>query len=77
MVFLLIVFLNLTDSEQSILAMGDSQQNKPEVKQQGSPKEQSMEANSVANRGDDQEREEREKRKEAKVGGMCLCFFFV
>lgn len=73
MVFLLIVFfffLNVTDSEQSILAIEDSQQNKPEVKQQDSPKEQSMEASSVANRGDDQEREDREKRKEAKVGGI-------
>lgn len=60
-----------TDSQQSILTMGDSQQNKPEVKQQGrSPEEQGMEASSDANRSDDQEKEDREKRKEAKVGGL-------
>lgn len=66
-----IICVNVTDSEQSILTMGDSQQNKPEVKQQGrSSEEQSMEASSDANRSDDQEKEEREKRKEAKVGGL-------
>ncbi|CAG01490.1 unnamed protein product, partial [Tetraodon nigroviridis] len=56
-----------TDLEQSILTTGDSQQNKPEVKQQGrSAEEQSMEASSDANRSDDQAKEDREKRKEAK-----------
>lgn len=66
-----IICVNITDSEQSILTTGDSQQNKPEVKQQGrSPEEQSMEASSDANRSDDQEKEDREKRKEAKVGGL-------
>lgn len=64
-----IICLNITDSEQGILTTGDSQQNKPEVKQQ-EPEEQSMEASSDANRSDDQEKEDREKRKEAKVGGL-------
>lgn len=53
------------------MTTGDSQQNKPEVEQQGrSPEEQSMGASSDANRSDDQEKEDREKRKEAKVGGL-------
>lgn len=65
------ICLNVTDSEQSVLTTGDSRQNKPEVKQQGrSPEEQSMEASSDANRSDVQEKEDREKRKEAKVGGL-------
>lgn len=64
------VFLNITDSAKSVLPAGDAQQNKPEVEQRGSPEEQSMEARSVANTSDDQEKEDREKRKEAKVGGM-------
>lgn len=66
-----IICLDITVSEQSVLTTGDSQQNKPEVKQQGrSPEEQSMEASSDASRSDVQEREDREKRKEAKVGGL-------
>lgn len=65
-----LVFLNTTDSEKSVLTAEDVQQNKADVEQQGSPEEQSREASSVANTSDDQEKEDREKRKEAKVGGI-------
>lgn len=61
-----IICWNIPDSE-SILTTGDSEQNKPEVKQH---EEQSMEAGSDVNRSDDQAKEDREKRKEAKVGGL-------
>lgn len=63
-----LIFLNTTDSEKSVLTAEDVQQNKADVEQQGSP-EQSREASSAANTSDDQEKEDREKRKEAKVGG--------
>lgn len=66
-----VICLNITDSEQAILTVVDSQENKPEVSEQGrSPEEQSMEASSDANRSDGQVMEDREKRKEAKVGGL-------
>uniref|UniRef100_H2SYU5 tRNA (adenine(58)-N(1))-methyltransferase non-catalytic subunit TRM6 n=1 Tax=Takifugu rubripes TaxID=31033 RepID=H2SYU5_TAKRU len=55
------------DSEKSVLTAKDVQQDKADVKQQGSPEEQSREASSVANTSDDQEKEDREKRKEAKA----------
>lgn len=65
-----IICLPVANSEQSVLT-GDSQQNQPEVKEQGrSPDEQSMEASSNASRSHGQEKEDREKRKEAKVGGF-------
>lgn len=66
-----LIFLNITDSEKSDLTAEDIQQNKADVEQQGSP-EQSREASSVANTSDDQEKEDREKRKETKVGGTCF-----
>lgn len=63
-----LIFLNTTYSE-NVLTAEDVQQNKADAEQQGSPEEQSREASSVANTSDDQEKEDREKRKEAKVGG--------
>lgn len=63
--------LTVAGSEQAVLTAGDSQQNQPEVKEQGrSAEEQSMEASSDASRSHGQEKEDREKRKEAKVGGF-------
>lgn len=64
-----LIFLNTTDSEKSVLTAEDVQQNKADVEQQGGPEKQSREASSVANTSDDLEKEDREKRKEAKVGG--------
>lgn len=46
------------------MAEEKEKQNQPEAEQQGSPEEQNMETNSGA---DDLEKEQKEKRKEAKV----------
>lgn len=67
-----LIFLNTTDSEKSILTAEDVQQNKADVEPQGSPEEPRREASGDANTSDDQKKEDREKRKEAKVGGTCF-----
>lgn len=45
----------------------EDRRKQPEAERQGSPQEQSMETGSGADGGHDQEKEEKEKRREAKV----------
>lgn len=61
-----IISFNITDLRQSNLA-AEEKQNQPKAEQQGGPEEQSMDTSSGADGGHDQEKEEMEKRKEAKV----------
>lgn len=63
-----IISLSITDLNQANMAAGDEKQNQPEAEQQGSPDEQRMETSSTADGSQgDKEKEDREKRKEAKV----------
>lgn len=56
------------------MAAGDETQNQPEAERQAGPERQSVETSSSANDGHDQEREDKEKRREAKV---CRAFFWL
>lgn len=57
-----IISLNITDLKQANMVAGDEKQNQPEAE------EQNMETSSAADdRQGDKEKEDREKRKEAKV----------
>ena len=66
-----ILSFNITDVKQSNMAAEDGRQQpeaeQQEAEQQDSPQEKSMETSSGADGGHDREKEEKEKRREAKV----------
>lgn len=63
---IIIFFSNITDEKQPNV-VAEEEQNQPEAEQQGSPEEQSMETNTGDDVGQDLEKKEKDKRKEAKV----------
>lgn len=63
---ILVIICNITEEKQPS-AVAEEEQNQPEAVLQGSPEEQSMETNSGADVGQDLEKEEKDKRREAKV----------
>lgn len=67
------IFSDSTDEKQ---LAAEKEQNQPEAEEQGSPEEQRMETNTGGDAGEDVEKTERDRLKEAKVGPVLMSLAF-